>query len=78
MWRRDCRSGLSVEIDEANSWSSQSLVPAGICQLPLEPLEPRCLPIRVSQLTTSTKSFLFPHRRIEERIHDDGGHPLPG
>ena len=36
MWRRDSSSSLTVEIDEANSWSSDSLIPSGTHELTLE------------------------------------------
>jgi len=60
MWRRDSASSLNVEIDEALSWSSDSLTPAGTYELSLEQLAPRSLPIRVSKLTTTATGFLFP------------------
>ncbi len=60
MLNRDSASGVRAEIDEANSWSHQSLVPAGTYALDLAPIEPRSLPIRVSPLTTRVTGFLFP------------------
>jgi SNF2 family DNA or RNA helicase len=60
MWRRTGAPGLNVEIDEVNSWSIDSLRPAGTHELSLEKLAPRSLPIRVSKLTTTATGFLFP------------------
>ncbi len=60
MWRRDSSSSLTVEIDKASSWSSDSLTPSGTHELTLETLEPRSIPIRVSKLTATVTGFVFP------------------
>jgi SNF2 family DNA or RNA helicase len=60
MWRPERAHGLNVEIDEANSWSVDSLTPSDTCELSFEKLAPRSLPIRVSKLTTTVTGFLFP------------------
>ena len=60
MWQRKSASTLQVEIDSANSWSVDSLVPPDTVELELESLTPRNLPIRVSKLTTKVTGFLFP------------------
>lgn len=60
MWRRNSASTLQAEIDQANSWSVDSLQPADTYSLELERLTPRSLPIRVSKLTTRVTGFMFP------------------
>lgn len=50
---------LSVHIDQANSWCTESLVPETY-ELELESLQPRSLPIKVSRLTTTVTGFVFP------------------
>lgn len=66
MQPRDSKYGKSpamdfaVAIDDANSWHSDSLTPAGTHTLAIEPIRPRSLPIRVSPLTTRVTGFLFP------------------
>ena len=60
MWRRDSAAGgLYAEIDEVNSWCVDALLPPGAVELPIEPLQPRSVPIRVSKLTTTATGFLF-------------------
>jgi SNF2 family DNA or RNA helicase len=51
---------LSTEIDSANSWIASDWVPKGTYELPLDPIEPRSIPIRVSKITTRATGFLFP------------------
>ncbi len=41
-----------------------SLAPADTFELPLEVLQPKSLPIRVSPLTTSTSGFIFPEANL--------------
>ncbi|TWU60767.1 ATP-dependent helicase HepA [Rubripirellula tenax] len=60
MFQRNSAPDLIAEIDEANSWSADSLVPSDTYALAIEPIAPRSLPIRVSPLTTRVTGFLFP------------------
>ena len=60
MWRRDSGSTMKAEIDEANSWSIDSLIPSDTHELSLESIAPRSIPIRVSKLTSKVTGFLFP------------------
>ncbi|MGI9472112.1 MAG: DEAD/DEAH box helicase [Rubripirellula sp.] len=60
MWKRDSESELRAEINEANSWSTDSLLPGGTHELNLDRIEPRSLPIRVSKLKATATGFLFP------------------
>lgn len=53
-------STLSAQIDSANSWVTDDLVPRDTVELSLDKLAPRSIPIRVSTLTTRTTGFLFP------------------
>ncbi len=60
MWPVESNSKLTVEIDDALSWSIDSLAPAGTHELKLEAIEPRSLPIRVPELSPKVSGFLFP------------------
>ena len=60
MWKRHSASELRAEIDESNSWSTEALIPAGVQPLPLKPIQPKSLPLRVSKLTAKATGFLFP------------------
>lgn len=60
MWKRDSASELKAVIDEANSWTCNSLVPDGTLELPIDRIEPRSLPIRLPKLKVSSTGFLFP------------------
>lgn len=60
MWKRDSASELKAVIDEANSWTSDSLVPDGTYELAVDKIEPRSLPIRLPKLKVSSTGFLFP------------------
>ncbi|MDG2222597.1 MAG: SNF2-related protein, partial [Rubripirellula sp.] len=51
---------LEVQIDQANSWCEDVLVPAGTHELVLEDLTPRAFPIRVPVLKTKCVGFQFP------------------
>ncbi len=53
-------SSLVAEWDEIHSWSSASLVPADVYSMPIEPLAPRAISIRVTPLTTRCTGFMFP------------------
>jgi SNF2 family DNA or RNA helicase len=53
-------ASLSTEIDVANSWVAEDLVPSGTHELALETITPRSIPIRVNKITTRTSGFLFP------------------
>ena len=59
-WQCKSNSSIHVEVDTANSWSADSLVPHGTTELTLENLTSRNLPIRVSKLTAKATGFLFP------------------
>lgn len=60
MWKRDSASELKAVIDEANSWTCNSLAPDGTLELPIDRIEPRSLPIRLPKLKVSSTGFLFP------------------
>ena len=60
MWKRHSASELRAEIDESNSWSTEALIPAVVQPLPLKPIQPKSLPLRVSKLTAKATGFLFP------------------
>lgn len=60
MWQRGSNSELKAVIDEANSWSADSLIPKDSYELTLESIEPRSLPIKVPKLTAKVTGFLFP------------------
>ncbi|WP_068265549.1 DEAD/DEAH box helicase [Rubripirellula obstinata] len=53
-------AALTTEIDSANSWIADDLVPSGTHELCLETISPRSIPIKVSKITTRTTGFLFP------------------
>ena len=59
MWPTNSTGEWNVEIDQANSWCCDSLVPETY-ELTWDAIEPHSLPIRVSKLTTSVSGFLFP------------------
>lgn len=60
MWQKSFTGEFAVSIDEANSWSTESLVPQQTAELELPDLQPLSLPIRVSKLTTTVSGFVFP------------------
>lgn len=51
---------FDIQIDEALSWTAQSLEPEGTYELTLEPLQPRACPIKWSKLSPKTTGFFFP------------------
>ncbi len=60
MWQRGSNSELKAEIDQANSWTIDSVFPDGTYELSLESIEPRSLAIRVPALIPKVTGFLFP------------------
>jgi len=51
---------LRAVIDEAKSWTSDSLHPSGTYELSVGMAEPRSLPVRLPKLTATATGFLFP------------------
>ncbi|QDT06477.1 ATP-dependent helicase HepA [Rubripirellula lacrimiformis] len=60
MTPRHDHSGITAQIDLANSWSADSLVPSDTYELSFDAIKPRSLPIRVSPLKTRVTGFMFP------------------
>ena len=53
-------SFLSASIDSAASFVARDLVPCETIELPLEPMVPRAIPIRITPLKAKATGFLFP------------------
>ncbi len=77
MWKPGSKSELKAEIDPTNSWSIDSLTPAGTFAFKLESMEPRSLPIRVPKLTAKATGFLFPEANQWKPPVVPGGSPVP-
>lgn len=61
MWQQKYDSNsLAAEIDQAWSWGADSLVPDDVVDLPVLPIAPKSLPIRLPKITTKVTGFLFP------------------
>ena len=69
---------LTAQWDRANSWSADSLTPTDTVELELPSLHPRCLPIRVSELTTRCKGFVFPEGKPWTPPPDPRAEPAGG
>ncbi len=62
MWKQNSNDRLTASIDENHSWVADDLVPE-VCELSVETLVPRSIPIRVSPLTAKCNGFVFPEAR---------------
>jgi SNF2 family DNA or RNA helicase len=59
--RSDRKAGaIEVRIDEALSWTAESLVPADTVSLAAERIATRCVPVRLPPLRTRAQGFVFP------------------
>lgn len=58
--RQLASTSLTADIDERNSWHVDALQPIDTYELQLDAIEPKSIPIRVSNITTRVTGFLFP------------------
>lgn len=69
-------NGLVAELDHAHSFTTESLEPAGVYSMPIQELgPPRCLPIRVTPLSTRAHGFIFPESsqwNLPSTKHENG------